>query len=115
MLARCEARLASAAETAPSAAATATAGTLFARPGFVDHQPAAIHFLIVQGANCIVGGLIVRHFDETETFAAASVAISNDLCRADRAMRGEHVFQRGVVDLETEVADVKLFTHGTIP
>jgi len=30
-------------------------------------------------------------------------------------MRGEHVFERGVVDLITEIADVELLTHGTIP
>lgn len=71
------ARLATAAEAASSAATAA--GTLFARAGFVHYQPAAVDFLIVQRPNRVVGALIVGHLDEAEAFAAAGVAIGDDL------------------------------------
>ena len=79
-----------AAEAAVAAAETAFAtGTLFARPGFIDHEFAAALLGAVDRFDRGVGFIGVGHFDEAETFGAAGVAIGDQTGAADRTMRAE--------------------------
>ena len=74
---------AAAATTATAAttvsATTSASATLFAGTGFVDSQRTPVVILLVQTTDRLVGGIIIRHFDETETLAPTGVPVLNDL------------------------------------
>ncbi len=86
---------AAAATVATTAAATATTATtaFFAGAGFVDGQRASAVILLVQAADRFVGGVIVPHLDESETFAPTGVPVLNDLSALHRAKLAEQGFQ----------------------
>ena len=60
-------------------ATTSASATLFAGTGFVDSQRTPVVILLVQTTDRLVGGIIIRHFDETETLAPTGVPVLNDL------------------------------------
>lgn len=101
-----------AAAAAATTAATATAAaTLFARPSLVDDQRAAFVLLFVKALDCFPGRIVVGHFHKSKTFAAARVAVLNDLSTAHLAVRRKQGFQRGIRYLVAQVSDVQLLTH----
>ena len=60
---------------AETTATAATTPTIFARAGFIDFQHAAGEFLAVELIDCRCSFFFSRHFDESETFRSAGVAI----------------------------------------
>jgi hypothetical protein len=86
-----------AASTAVSTAATAAAsttastGSILARLGFVHFQSAAINFLAVQSGDGGFGLIIAAHLHEAEAFAAARLAVVDDLGAGHRAVLGEQL------------------------
>ena len=70
---------ATAATAATVSATTSASATLFAGTGFVDSQRTPVVILLVQTTDRLVGGIIIRHFDETETLAPTGVPVLNDL------------------------------------
>ena len=84
------------ATTAAAAAATSTTAAtraIFSWAGFIDSQCSTVVFLGIEGIN---GGLsfgIASHFNEPEAFAAAAVAIRNDLGTIHRSELRKHVFE----------------------
>src|SRR5580692_10168297 len=92
-----------AAESTPTAAtstiaasATTTAATsaaFFAGTGFIDGEGATAMLLAVEGGNCRLGFLIGAHFDKSEPFAAAGVAVVDDLGGYHLPMRGKQLFE----------------------
>jgi hypothetical protein len=67
--------------TASSVSTTTTtaATSLFARLGFVDGQRTTVVIFLVQATDRFIGGIVIPHFNEAETLAAAGVTILNDL------------------------------------
>jgi outer membrane receptor protein involved in Fe transport len=89
---------ATAATTAAATKSTpATTRTILARLGFIDGQSAAFVLLSIQGSNRGLGFGIVRHFDESEAFAAAGVTIVDDLSAFDGAVRRKQLFQHRAI------------------
>ena len=70
---------ATAATAAAAAVPAATAPALFARLRFIDRQGTAIVLLAVEGLDGRLGLLVVGHFDESEPFAAAALAVLDHL------------------------------------
>jgi len=91
--------------TAATTTATATGG-VFAGTGFVDGQGAAFVLLAVERGNGGLGFGVVGHFNEAKTFAAAGVAIVDDLRAFDLAVRGKQLFQGRAIDLVAQIAHV---------
>lgn len=84
---------AAAAATVATTTATSTTTALFAGTGFVDGQRSAAVILLVQAADCFVGGVIIRHLDESEAFAPTSVPVLDDLSTLHRTESAEQGFQ----------------------
>jgi hypothetical protein len=97
-----------------AAAATAEAA-FFARLGFVDRQAASIVLLIVQAFDGRAGGVVIRHFDEAEAFAAARIAIHDDLGATNGAEGRKQLFQAAVRDPITQISNVQSLTHKPTP
>jgi hypothetical protein len=83
---------AAAVSTTPTAAATASAAFRF-RPGFIHGEGPAAKLLAVQAGDGRLGVLIALHFDEAETFAAACVAVVNDLGTLNRPELAKHLVE----------------------
>src|SRR6185437_7158213 len=93
--------VASAATTAAAAAAAAEAATSAAaaftrshRTSFVDRHRTSAVVGAVELADSFLSFIVIRHFDETEAFAAAGVAIGDDLRGLDRSTLTENFSQR---------------------
>ena len=83
--------------TAATVAATTTAARLL-RFGFVDRDLATAELRIVHRRDRRLRFVIAAHFDETETAAAAGIAITNDASRNDRAVCRKGLSQRIVIN-----------------
>jgi hypothetical protein len=57
---------------------------------------------------------IAGHFDKTETFAAAGIAIVDDLSGNNLPVSSEQLFKFRTVDIVTEIPHVQLLTHGSL-
>ena len=79
--------------TTAAATSTSTTTALFAGASFVDGQRASAVILLVQAADRFVGGVIVPHLDESETFAPTGVPVLDDLSALHRAELAEQGFQ----------------------
>jgi hypothetical protein len=99
----------------PAAPTAAAAAALFAGPGFVDRQRAAIDFFLVQAGDRCLSLAIIRHFDKTEALAATGVPVHDNLGALNAAKFGEQRFQALVVSIVTEVSNVQASSHKTIP
>jgi hypothetical protein len=100
------------ATTATTSATTTEAATaLFARAGFVDGQGATVVLLAIEGSDRGLGLVVVAHFDEPETLAAAGVPVVDDLGGCDRPICAEELFQLGAVNTIGQITDVQLLTH----
>lgn len=98
-----------AATTAVAATTTTTAtGAGFSGLGFVDGQPTTTVFVIVQAFNCGLRFVFGVHLDEAEAFASTRVAILDHLGALDRAEMSEEGFERRIVNLVAQIADVEL-------
>jgi hypothetical protein len=103
---------ATAAASSAAAISTATATTtgamrtLRAGLGFIDGQGSAIILRAVQGRNGRLGLLIAAHFDETEAFAAAGIAVADDLGRLHGSVRAKQFFQLRRSDVVAQIPDV---------
>jgi len=110
-----EAATTAAASTAVAAAATTTASattaSLFARAGFIDGKCAAIVLLAVERGNRRRGFLVRGHFDKSEAFASAGVAIVDDLGGDDLPVCSEQLFEFRAIDGVAQVPDIQLLTH----
>lgn len=84
---------ATAASTVATTAAAASTTALFAGASFVDGQRASAVILLVQATDRFVGGVIVPHLDESETFAPTGVPVLDDLSTLHRAELAEQGFQ----------------------
>ena len=79
---------------ATTSAATASATTaFFAGASFVNGQRASAVILLVQAADRFVGGVVIPHFDESETLAPTCVPVLDDLSTLHRAELAEQGFQ----------------------
>src|SRR5262249_55586765 len=102
-------------ELVSTATSTATASAALLAGGhwpcFCDgHIPPTV-FGSVEFLNCIGGFLIRRHFNKTETFTAAGIAIGNDLRGLNVASLREDLLKRLIRRTKRKVANVKLLTH----
>ncbi len=94
---------------AATVAATTTAtGAGLSGLGFIDGQTATTVFVIVQAINCGLRFVLGVHLDEAEAFASAGVAILDHLGALNRAEMSEEGFERRIVNLVAQVADVEL-------
>jgi hypothetical protein len=93
-----------AAATTTATAATSTA--FFAGTGFVDGQRPTAMFLAVEGVDCVLGFFIGRHLDESESLAAAGIAIIDDLRRNHLAVLAKQLLQLGAINLVAQVANI---------
>jgi hypothetical protein len=82
---------ASAATTATEA--TAAAAAVFARAGFVHGEGAAVVLLAIKPGDRRLGLFIGAHLDETESLAAAGVAVVDDLGGNDLAVCSEQLLE----------------------
>jgi hypothetical protein len=71
--------------------------------------------LIVKGLDGRKGISVRRHLDEAETATSARLAILDYLCAPHFAKRREQVFQVGICDRESKIADVQLLAHLRLP
>jgi hypothetical protein len=94
-----------------TSAAAATAATLFTRTSLVDRQRPTAVLLAIERGNRRVRLGIARHFDESETFAPARLAIVDDLRARDLTMLTEQLFEFRAIHFVAQVPDVKLLTH----
>lgn len=62
-----------------AAVAAKAARTLFARSRFIDRQRPSTLIGFIQAANCLLRGIVVRHFHEPEALATTCIAVLNDL------------------------------------
>lgn len=80
--------------TASASAVTSAAATaLFAGTGFVDGQRASAVILLMQSSDRFVGGIVIPHLHETETFAPTGVPVLDDLSTLHRAELAEQGLQ----------------------
>jgi len=105
-----------AATSAPSTTTTATAATaIFAGSGFIDRQRPTVVILAVEPPDGRLSLLVVAHFDEAETLAAAALAVLNDLGTFDRAERSKQRFQLGAGDAIAQVSNIQLLAQNHSP
>src|SRR4051794_18483993 len=97
---------AAAAARGVSAAAAAGARPLFARLRLIDGQRATGIVQTVKRRDRGLGLGILAHLDKAEALAAARVAIVDDLRALHGPVRREQLFQRGVVDVVAQIANV---------
>jgi hypothetical protein len=90
---RLPARFTPPAAEAPPGTATTAAATLFARPGFIYVQRAAVKFLAVQAVDGIGSFVPVRHFNEGEAARLPRVTIRYDANALDGAILGKRSMQ----------------------
>jgi hypothetical protein len=80
--------------TAASATTTTTAtGTIFTRLGLVHGEGPAILFLTVQGGDGSLRFIVGTHLNESETLAAACLAVADHFSAAHGAVLTEQLFQ----------------------
>lgn len=101
--------------TAAAVWATEASRTLFAWTCFVHDDSAASNGLTVQTVDSGLCFCIGAHFDEAETFGAASVTIHHDLGRAHAAELGESVIQILIAHAVGQIAHVKFVAHERAP
>ena len=89
----------------------AAARALFARPGHVDGEGAAINLLAVQGGNGLLRFLGAAHGDEREAAGAIGHAIHHQVGFGDRAMRGKRVLQAVLGGGVGKISYVQFITH----
>ena len=81
------------AAAAASAAAKVATGALFARPGFVDCQGAAIDFLAIELGHGLVGLFLRAHFHEGKPSGAVGELVHDEFALHDAAGLFEEVEQ----------------------
>jgi hypothetical protein len=67
--------------------------------------------LAVQGGDRRLGLVIAGHLHESESLAAARIAIVDDLGRHHLTVRAKQLFEFRAIDAVAQVPDVKLLTH----
>jgi hypothetical protein len=82
-----------AASTATAATAVSTAGPVFTRPRFVDGQCPTVVLLGIEPIDCGLSLGITAHLDEPESFAAAAVAVRDDLGTVNRSELSKHILK----------------------
>jgi hypothetical protein len=60
----------------------------------------------IEGGDCGLGFFVGGHFDESESLAAAGIAIIDDLRRNHLAVLAEKLLQLGAIDLIAQVANI---------
>jgi hypothetical protein len=113
---RLDADLASVATTAAATAAAAAATTtvtaaaataaFFTRPGFVHGQRSTVLLGVVQPTDGFLRRIVVGHFHETKTLAAAGIAVVNDFSAFHRAVRCKQRLQARVIDIVAQIANI---------
>jgi hypothetical protein len=98
---------------APRSAVKATAFARCLWASFVHVELAPIHVSAIEATNCFVSVAIVRHFDETEAFAAASLAITDYFCRVNDASLREQLMKIAIGRTVREIAYIKFLAHGS--
>jgi|GEM_PF-7033089 len=96
---------------APRSAVKTTALTRCLRASFVDVDLAAVHVRAVEATNCFISVSIVRHFDETEAFAAASLAVADYFGRFNYASLREQLVKVAIGRTVRQVAYIKFLAH----
>jgi hypothetical protein len=106
---------ATAAATTTVATTATAAATLFARTSFVNGESATTVLVAVERLN---GGFslgIIGHFDKSEAFASAGVAVIDDLCGNDLSVCREQSLEFRAVNRVAQVPDIQLLTHWKSP
>jgi hypothetical protein len=98
-----------------TSASSASASSFFAGPGLVDRQRASVVLLPVQPLNGGLGFLVVAHFHEAKSLAAAAVAVRNNLGAVHGAEGGKQVLQFGIADAESQISNVQFLSQGKSP
>lgn len=76
----------------PTTTTTATT-TILAGLGFVNRQRAALVVGLVQGADRGLPFLVIRHLNETKSFATTGIAVGNDLGAFNGTEFSKQLFQ----------------------
>src|SRR5262245_42512069 len=102
---------AAASATGPASAAAATESSLGLRSGFIHHQRASIHLMLVELADRLLRIVVARHLDERKPARAPGRHVPHHpdvvyLARPAEQL-GELVFRGGI----REVADVESPAH----
>src|SRR5205085_4023363 len=96
-----------------AAAATTTAATraIFARARFVHRQRPSAHIFAVQAGNRRLSFLLGAHFDKSESFASAALAILQHFSAYDIAKRGKLRPQFVARRLIIQIPNINLLAH----
>jgi hypothetical protein len=70
----------------------------FFRPRFIYRHPAAILLPVIQPANRLTRGIVIRHFDEAKPLTATSVTILDNFRTTNRAVFREQLLELRSVD-----------------
>ena len=103
--------IASAIPAAAISSASPSATTILTWLRFVDGQAASAVVLVVQCVDGREGIGVRRHLNKAETATPTCLAILNHLSASHLAKRREQVFQVGIRDRESKIADVQLLAH----
>src|SRR6266481_1689783 len=92
--------------TAAAATTAAATGAVFAGLGFIDREGPAVMLLAVKGGDCRLGLGIRAHLNESETLAAAGLAVGNDFGGLHGTVLSEQLLQVRARRVVAQVPDV---------
>jgi len=87
------------------------AGTLLARPRFIDRQIPPFEFLTIQFFNRMIRFRIVLHLDETKTARPARLPIHDHLGTGHLAKLFEEIVQIVLIGIPHQIANVNVLRH----
>ncbi len=93
----------------------ATASTVFARLGLVNRQGPTILHRFIEAIDRRLSFGVGTHFDETESFAAAGIAVDDHLNVTNFAISREQLFEVGGGNVVREISAIKLLTQRSNP
>src|SRR5204862_507307 len=96
---------------ASASAASAGAGTLIARAGFIDGERAPVKILAVQGLDCSVRCFLGFHGDKGEAARAPAEFVGDDINLDHVAVGGEHVLELVFGSVEGKISYKQFGTH----
>jgi hypothetical protein len=101
--------------TAAAASVTTATAAILAGLGFVDGEPSAVVFLVVEAVDGGLGLGLGVHLDEPEPLAPAGVAVLDDLGALDGPELREELLELRAVDLIGQITDIQLLAHRWSP
>lgn len=106
---------AAATTVAATTSAASAAATVFSWASFIDGQRPTFVFLFVQTVDGRLSFFVRAHFDKTETFAAASITIRDDLSTINGTVLTEQRFEVRTRNIEAQVSAIQFPSQRLTP